>query len=144
MRAQFHIATLVVATLTALAAQAQPLSAPPGAAVSPVTPALGGAAPVVAAPVSPAPRVGRAPASAQATSLTIVNARSVAATQVMAEAAGRTSTLAKPVAPNGRAVLRLPATRSCTINLTVTFADGETSDVQDHDACLDRIVRLTD
>jgi hypothetical protein len=77
-------------------------------------------------------------------SLTLVNARGVAATQVAAEVSGRVVTLPKPLAPNARAVLRLPRGGGCLIDLSVTFEDGEITEVEDHDVCQDKSLRLTD
>jgi hypothetical protein len=77
-------------------------------------------------------------------SLTLVNGRGVPATQVVADVSGRVVTLPKPLAPNARAVLRLPRGGGCLIGLSVTFQDGEVAEVQDHDICRDKSLRLTD
>jgi hypothetical protein len=77
-------------------------------------------------------------------SLTLVNARGVPATQVVAEVSGQVVTLPKPLAPNARAVLRLPRGGGCLIGLSVTFQDGEIAEVQDHDVYQDKSLRLTD
>jgi hypothetical protein len=77
-------------------------------------------------------------------SLTVVNARGVVATQIVAEASGQVVTLSRPLAPNARVVLRLPRGAGCLVDLSVAYQDGEMAEVQDYDACADKTLRLTD
>jgi hypothetical protein len=74
----------------------------------------------------------------------VVNARGVAATQIVAEVSGQVVTLPKPLAPKARVVWLLPRGAGCLVSLSVTYQDGEVAEVQDYDACADKTLRLTD
>ena len=140
MRASCRLTALLMTALAAAPALAQAPSPLLGQTITPTAPAAG-AAGTAAAPVT---RTVRQPAASPTISLTVVNARGVAATQIVAEVSGQVVTLPKPLAPNARVVWQLPRGAGCLVSLSVTYQDGEVAEVEDYDACADKTLRLTD
>ena len=120
----------LLAGVTAIAAQtpAVPGSGPGEAAATPGT----------AAP-KPKPK-RRGPPS----SVTVINATASTATGVIITAGDKTTTLSKPLAPKGRAVVRLPKMKGCTVSVAATFEGGSKSDAEIFDVCKDKSIRFTD
>src|SRR3712207_6022994 len=120
----------LLASVIAPAAQtpAGPGSAPGGAAVTPDT----------AAP-KPKPKRKGPPSS-----VTVINATANTATDVVITAGDKTTKLAKPLAPKGRATVRLPKMKDCTVSLAATFEGGGKSDADTFDICKEKSIRFTD
>ena len=88
----------------------------------------------IAAPSKPKP----------ASTVLITNARGVPATRVSVGVEGQSASLAKPLAPNTKATLKLPKVSGCTVAVAATFEDDSTADLPDLDICKDRTIHLTD
>jgi hypothetical protein len=102
------------------------------------SPAVSGSAPDAAAPKSKPKQKG--PPGA----VTVVNASTKTVTAVVIRAGDQTTTLSKPLAPKGRAAVKLPKTKGCTVSVAATFDGGSKSDVDAFDVCKEKLIRFTD
>ena len=126
----------LLADVTAVGAQSMmgiPSPAVPGSA-----PADASAAPDAAGPKSKPKQKG--PPGA----MTVVNASTKTVTAVVIKAGDQTATLSKPLAPKGRATVKLPKTKVCTVSVTATFDGGSKSDADAFDVCKEKLIRFTD
>jgi len=87
-----------------------------------------------AAPTKPKP----------ASALVITNAREVPATDVAIGVNGQTVRVAKPLAPNAKATLKLPKMQGCLVAVAATFEDDSNVQISEFDVCQDRSLRFTD
>lgn len=87
----------------------------------------------------------RAPAK-NATSFTLINARSVAVTGLsVTSAAGKNvAALRAQLAPGKRIAFKIPANSGCLFTVNASFADDAEFDQSEVDLCADKNVRLTD
>ena len=99
----------LLASVTAASAQtpAVPGSVPGDAAATPET---------AAAKQKPKPKRKGPPSS-----VTVINATASPVTGVVITAGDKTTTLSKPLAPKGRATVRLPKMKGCTVSVAATF-----------------------
>ncbi|MBV9078976.1 MAG: hypothetical protein JO048_16055 [Methylobacteriaceae bacterium] len=108
-------------------------------------PAPAAAAPAAApeaAPAKPKPRrVARPKGPVPARAVVVANASPGVLTGLEIAGEGKSATLRKPLAPNARTTLKLPALRTCTVSVTPSFegAPGETSEV---DICREKTLRF--
>ena len=51
--------------------------------------------------------------------------------------------LAKPLAPQSKATLRLPKLKGCLVSVAATFEDEGRAEIPEHDVCKDRTIRFT-
>jgi hypothetical protein len=100
-------------------------------------------APVAAEPAAaPKPKLRPKPSGP---SLTVVNARDTAATQVAVVAGGKTIRTSKPLAPKARAVMKLPRMKGCTVTVAAAYAgDDALTEVGEVNVCKEKSVRLVD
>ena len=124
------LAPALAALLMTSAAQAQTAPAP-------------AEAPAAADPAAaPKPKLRPKPSGP---SLTIVNARDTAATQVAVTAGDKTFRTSKPLAPKARTVMKLPRMKGCTVMVAAAYAgDDELTEVGEVNVCKEKSVRLTD
>src|SRR5215210_5725982 len=122
----------LLASVTAIPAQtpAVPGSVPGDAAATPET----------AAP-KPKPKPKR---KGPPSSVTVINATANTATGLVITAGEKTTTLSKPLAPKGRATVRLPKLKGCTVSVAATFEGGGRSDAETFDVCKEKSIRFTD
>jgi hypothetical protein len=122
----------LLASVTAIPAQtpAVPGSAPGDAAATPET----------AAP-KPKPKPKR---KGPPSSVTVINATANTATGIVITAGEKTTKLSKPLAPKGRATVRLPKLKGCTVSVAATFEGGGRSDAETFDVCKEKSIRFTD
>jgi hypothetical protein len=120
----------LLASVTAIPAQtpAVPGSVPGDAAATPET----------AAP-KPKPKRKGPPSS-----VTVINATANTATDIVITAGEKTTKLSKPLAPKGRATVRLPKLKGCTVSVAATFEGGGKSDAETFDVCKEKSIRFTD
>jgi hypothetical protein len=79
------------------------------------------------------------------TTLTVVNERQEVAIQVAVAADDKIVRSAKPLAPKGRAVLKLPKLTGCTVTVSAAFAGEDAmKEIGEVDVCREKSVRLTD
>jgi hypothetical protein len=78
-----------------------------------------------------------------ATALVVANARAVPATTVSVEAGSKTVSLSKPLAPNGKATLKLPKMTGCMVSVSASFADESVVE-QEVDVCKEKTLRFTE
>ncbi|GJD66989.1 hypothetical protein MPEAHAMD_7188 [Methylobacterium frigidaeris] len=74
----------------------------------------------------------------------IINTSATTATSVVISAGRETTRLSKPLASQGRATVRLPKLRGCTVSVAATFEDGGKSDADTFDICKEKVIRFTD
>lgn len=98
----------------------------------------GGALALLALPAMAAPK------PRPATALAIVNARAVPATEVSVSAGDAVANLPKPLAPKGRATLKLPKLTGCMVAVSAVFADETVAEIDEFDVCKEKQVRFTD
>ena len=124
------LASAFAALLLSSAAQAQTAPAPADA-------------PVAAEPAAaPKPKLRPKPSGP---SLTVVNARDTAATQVAVVAGDKTIRTSKPLAPKARAVMKLPRMKGCTVTVAAAYAgDDALTEVGEVNVCKEKSVRLVD
>jgi hypothetical protein len=114
----------------------EPPASSSGAA--PLTPPAEGGAPAA----KPKPRAKpRGPVPARALSITNDSANAVTGLEVSGD--GKSAKLAKELPTGKTATLKLPALKSCTVAISVTFQGGAAPDTHEQDICKDRRVRLT-
>ena len=124
----------LLASVTAVPAQtpAVPGSVPGDAAATPET----------AAPKpKPKPKPKR---KGPPSSVTVINATANTATGIVITAGEKTTTLSKPLAPKGRATVKLPKMQGCTVSVAATFEGGGRSDAETFDVCKEKSIRFTD
>ena len=114
----------------------EPPASSSGAA--PLTPPAGTAAPAAKPKARAKPR-GPVPARA----LNITNDSGNAVTGLEVSGDGKSAKLGKELATGKTATLKLPALKSCTVSISVTFQGGAAPDSHEQDICKDRKVRLT-
>ncbi|ACL62354.1 hypothetical protein [Methylobacterium nodulans] len=129
------LACVALATaVSAVAAQAPavPGSAPGGAAATPET-------------ATPKPKRKPDPKrKGPPQAVTVINASANTATSVVISAENKTATLSKPLASKGRATVRLPKLKGCTVSVVATFEDGGKSEADTFDICKEKLIRFTD
>src|SRR4051812_26351500 len=123
---------VLLASVTAISAQtpAVPRSVPGDAAATPET----------AAPKQKQKPKRKGPPS----SVTVINATANTATGIVITAGEKTTKLSKPLAPKGRATVRLPKLKGCTVSVAATFEGGGKSDAETFDVCKEKSIRFTD
>lgn len=115
---------------------------------SPATPvqAPAPAAPAQAAPDAPKrkpkPRKPRGPVPAR--SIAISNASPNVLSGLEVSGDGKSARLSKPVAPQKKAVLKLPAFKSCTVSVSATFEGQAASEASELDICKEKSIRFTE
>src|SRR3954447_147346 len=77
-------------------------------------------------------------------SVTVINATANTATGIVITAGDKTTKLSKPLAPKGRATVRLPKLKGCTVSVAATFEGGGKSDAETFDVCKEKSIRFTD
>ena len=77
-------------------------------------------------------------------SVTVINATANTATGIVITAGEKTTKLSKPLAPKGRATVRLPKLKGCTVSVAATFEGGGKSDAETFDVCKEKSIRFTD
>jgi hypothetical protein len=120
----------LLAGVTAASAQTPTL---PGS-----TPGDAAATPETAAP-KPKPKRKGPPSS-----VTVINATANTVTGVVITVGDKTTKLSKPLAPKGRATVRLPKMKGCTVSVAATFEGGGKSDAETFDVCKEKLIRFTD
>lgn len=105
----------------------------------PEPPAPEAGAPAAQPRAKPKPR-GPTPAR----SLSISNASSTALTTLEISGEGKTARLAQPLAPNGRATLRLPAFKKCVVSVAASFEGAGEAEASDYNICREKSIRFTD
>src|SRR3954447_24308328 len=119
------------------------------AAISAQTPTVPGSVPgdAAATPETAAPKQKpkqkpkrKGPPSA----VTVINATANTATGIVITAGDKTTKLSKPLAPKGRATVRLPKMKGCTVSVAATFEGGGKSDAETFDVCKEKSIRFTD
>jgi hypothetical protein len=120
----------LLASVTAASAQTPvvPGSAPKNAAATPE-----------AAAAKPKPKRKGPPSS-----VTVINATANTATDLVITAGEKTTKLSKPLAPKGRATVRLPKMQGCTVSVAATFEGGGKSDAETFDVCKEKSICFTD
>src|SRR3954463_7034976 len=76
--------------------------------------------------------------------VTVINATANTATGIVITAGDKTTKLSKPLAPKGRATVRLPKMKGCTVSVAATFEGGGKSDAETFDVCKEKSIRFTD
>jgi hypothetical protein len=122
MRIQILVALVLVAGVHAAQAQTAAPAAPPEAQPAPAKPRPAKAAP----------------------SVILINNSSHKATEVVVSAGDVTAKLSKPLAPKGKATLRLPKLKGCEVVVTATFEGEGQVNAGEFDICKDKTVRFTD
>ena len=109
------------------------------------SPAVSGSAPAAAsaAPDAPAPK-SKPKQKGPPGAVTVVNASTKTVTAVVIRAGDQTTTLPKPLAPKGRAAVKLPKPKDCTVSVAATFDGGSKSDADAFDVCKEKLIRFTD
>ena len=74
----------------------------------------------------------------------VINATANTATGIVITAGDKTTKLSKPLAPKGRATVRLPKMKGCTVSVAATFEGGGKSDAETFDVCKEKSIRFTD
>jgi hypothetical protein len=127
-----------LAVLTAAAAQVAP-SPPPQASPPPES----GVAPDAAAAPKPKSKPKpQGPTPAQA--VTVINASTNPALDVIVSGEDQTARLGKPLAPTAQAVLKLPKLKRCTVSVTAMFEGGGKVEVEEFDICKEKLIRFTE
>src|SRR4051812_36069247 len=117
------------------------------AAMSAQTPAEPGSVPgdAAATPETAAPKQKQKPKrKGPPSSVTVINATANTATGIVITAGDKTTKLSKPLAPKGRATVRLPKLKGCTVSVAATFEGGGKSDAETFDVCKEKSIRFTD
>ena len=112
---------------------------PAPAATAPAAAAAPDAAPAEARPRPKAKPRGPTPAR----TLTITNVTGSALTEFVVAADGKQAKLPRELGTNEKAVMKLPAFRSCVVTLIATFQRAGEAEQNEQDICKDRTVRLT-
>jgi hypothetical protein len=116
-------------------------------AISAQTPAVPGSVPGDAAatpePAAPKPKP-KPKLKGPPSSVTVINATANTATGIVITAGEKTTKLSKPLAPKGRATVRLPKLKGCTVSVAATFEGGGKSDAETFDICKEKSIRFTD
>ena len=108
------------------------------------TPSAGAAPAAPAAEAAPAPKAKPKPKGpVPARSITISNVSGSALTEFVVAADGKSAKLAKELGSNEKAVMKLPAFKSCTVTLIATFERAGEAEQNEQNICKDRVVRLT-
>ena len=112
-------------------------------AVAAQTPTVPGSAPgdAAATPKAAAPKPKR---KGPPSSVTVINATANTVTNVVITAGDKTTKLSKPLAPKGRATVKLPKMKGCTVSVAATFEGGGKSDADTFDVCKEKSIRFTD
>ena len=98
-----------------------------------------------AAPDKPKPkRAGAAKVPVPARSLVISNASKNVLTELEVSAEDKSAKLSKPLAPDSKVTLRLPAFKSCTVTIVASFENAGQADESSYDICKDKSIRFTD
>jgi hypothetical protein len=116
-------------------------------AISAQTPALPGSVPgdAAATPETAAPQQKSKPKrKGPPSSVTVINATANTATGIVITAGEKTTKLSKPLVPKGRATVRLPKLKGCTVSVAATFEGGGKSDAETFDVCKEKSIRFTD
>jgi hypothetical protein len=118
-------------------------------AISAQTPAVPGSVPgdAAATPETAAPKQKPKPKPKRKgppSSVTVINATANTATDIVITAGEKTTKLSKPLAPKGRATVRLPKLKGCTVSVAATFEGGGKSDAETFDVCKEKSIRFTD
>ena len=74
----------------------------------------------------------------------MVNASATVLTGLTVSGDGKTASLKKPLKPQGRTSLKLPAIKSCNVEVVATFEGAPQPNTHDVDICKDKVLRLTD
>ena len=99
------------------------------------------AAPAEAEPAAKPKPKPRGPVPAR--SITISNVSGSALTEFVVAADGKTAKLTRELGTNEKAVMKLPAFKSCTVTLIATFERAGEAEQNEQNICKDRVVRLT-
>ena len=116
-------------------------------AISAQTPAVPGSVPgdAAATPETAAPKQKQKPKrKGPPSSVTVINATASTVTGIVITAGDKTTKLSKPLAPKGRATVRLPKLQGCTVSVAATFEGGGKSDAETFDVCKEKSIRFTD
>jgi hypothetical protein len=120
-------------------------------AISAQTPTVPGSVPgdAAATPEPAAPKQKQKPKQkpkrkGPPSSVTVINATANTATGIVITAGEKTTKLSKPLAPKGRATVRLPKLKGCTVSVAATFEGGGKSDAETFDICKEKSIRFTD
>jgi hypothetical protein len=111
------------------------------------TPTVPGSAPgdTAATPEPAAPKPKPKPKrKGPPSAVTVINATANTATGIVITAGDKTTKLSKPLAPKGRATVRLPKMKGCTVSVAATFEGGGKSDAETFDVCKEKSIRFTD
>ena len=76
--------------------------------------------------------------------LTFANGSTSIITAIVIEAEGNSINYAKELAPDGKAVVKLPRLKGCTVSVTTTYGTDAPNLPSEVDICRDKIVKLTD
>lgn len=106
-------------------------------------------APEAAAPDSPAaakpkPKRMKPKGPTPARSLVISNASKNVLTDLEISGSGKSAKLEKPIAPDMKATLKLPALKECTVTVVATFEGVGEADSSSYDICKEKGIRFTD
>jgi hypothetical protein len=114
-------------------------------AASAQTPAVSGSAPGEAAATPEAAAAKPKPKrKGPPSSVTVINATASPVTGVVITAGDKTTKLSKPLAPKGRATVKLPKMKGCTVSVAATFEGGGKSDADTFNVCKEKSIRFTD
>ncbi len=79
-----------------------------------------------------------------ARSLVISNASKNVLTDLEVTGSGKSAKLGKPIAPDMKATLKLPALKDCTVTVVATFEGVAEADSSSYDICKEKSIRFTD
>ncbi len=110
----------------------------------PVAPGPDVAAPDPAAAAKPKPRRMKPKGPTPARSLVISNASKNVLTDLEVSGSGKSAKITKPIAPDMKATLKLPALKDCTVTVVATFEGVGEADSSSYDICKEKGIRFTD
>lgn len=117
-------------------------AAPPAAVAPAVTaPAATPSPETQAAAPKPRPKP-RGPQAARA--ITIINGSTVTISGVAITAGDKAVNWAKPIAPEAKALIKLPAIKGCMISILASYEGEGAGNSGEVDICKDKTIRLTD
>ena len=101
-------------------------------------------APDAPAAAKPRPKRVKPRGPTPARSLVISNASRNVLTDLEVSGGGKSAKLAKPIAPDMKATLKLPALKDCTVTVVATFEGAGEADSSSYDICKEKGIRFTD
>lgn len=106
-------------------------------------------APDASAPQAPAvakskPKPAKPKGPVPARSLVISNDSKNVLTEIEVSGGGKSAKLGKPIAPDTKATLKLPALKECTVTVVASFENVGQADESSYDICKEKGIRFTD